>query len=373
MSTPIHTRIERLRKQMHDEKIDTLMIMSDENRRYLSGFTGRDSQFDESSGVLFITKEKILFATDSRFTEQVRKEAPLFDIYCYKTSLAKELFDILSRLGSKVVGYETKRLSCYHYQAMTETLNSHSSQVMLVSADNTLETFRVIKDESEIDWIRKSLALAEKAFIEVKKQIELGSTEKSLAWKLEQTLRNLGAEGLSFPSIVAAGPNSALPHAIPGEKEIQKGEPLLFDWGALLNGYCSDITRTLFIGKPDDRFERVFDTVLEAQTKAIQAIRAGMSGKEIDRIARSHIEERGYKEYFGHGLGHGVGLAVHEPPRLSPLKEDILEPGMVVTVEPGIYIPGWGGVRLENLIVVREEGVEVLNGIDCFSFSLDLA
>lgn len=356
---------------MHEGGIDTVMIMSDENRRYLSGFTGRDSQFDESSGALFITGERLLFATDSRFTEQAAKEAPLFEIYCYKTGLAKELFDILSLLNTRRLGYEARRLSCHQHQEMVDTMHSNASPVTLVAADASLETLRSVKEEAEIELIRKSLALAEQAFIEVKKEIRPGMTEKNLAWKLEQALRNGGADGLSFPSIVAAGENSALPHAIPGETAIREGTQLLFDWGALLNGYCSDITRTLFIGEPDNRFERIFHTVLDANQKAIQGIRAGVSGKEVDRMARSHIEAMGYKEYFGHGLGHGVGLAVHEPPRLSPLKEDILRPGMVVTVEPGIYIPGWGGVRLENLVVVREESAEVLNTIECAPYRVE--
>ncbi|MBU0995801.1 MAG: Xaa-Pro peptidase family protein [Proteobacteria bacterium] len=373
MTTHMETRIERVRKKIHDSDMDTLMILTDENRRYLSGFTGEDSQFDESAGALLITKDKLVFATDSRFTEQAKNESPLFDVYCYKTGLAKELNNILSTLGTQRLGYESKRLTCYQHQAMTETLISNQSSVVMVPADQILENLRIIKDETEIDQIRRSLAISENAFTEIKKQIKPDDTEKQLAWKLEQIIRNLGAESLSFPSIVAVGPNSALPHAIPGDRKINTGAQLLFDWGAILNAYCSDITRTLFIGKPDDTFKTVFQTVLDAQEKAIQNIRSGVSGKHIDSIARTHIENMGYKGFFGHGLGHGVGLAVHEPPRLSPIKDDTLLSGMVVTVEPGIYIPGWGGVRLENLIVVRDDGAEVLNTLDCLDYIFNIS
>lgn len=368
VSQQITKRLENVRKRMREMEIDTLMIMSDENRRYLSGFSGRDSQFDESSGALFISDDTLLFATDSRFTEQAAQEAPFFQIYCYTTGLSKEIFGILSRMKTRRLGYEAKRLSCHQQQEMQDTLSANGSNVILVAADASLETLRSIKDETEIAHIRNSLALAENAFLRVQKEIEIGMTEKELSWKLEQALRNDGADGLSFPSIVAIGQNSALPHAIPGETMLREGTQLLFDWGALLNGYCSDITRTLFIGESDERFEKIFQTVLEANQKATLKIRAGVSGKEIDRIARSHIEAMGYKEYFSHGLGHGVGLAVHEPPRLSPLKEDILQSGMVVTVEPGVYIPGWGGVRLENLVVVREDCAETLNTIPCIPY-----
>jgi Xaa-Pro aminopeptidase len=174
-------------------------------------------------------------------------------------------------------------------------------------------------------------------------------------------MREAGAEGISFPVITAAGPNAALPHAVPGDHQIAEGEPILFDWGARLEGYCSDISRTVVLGKADDTFRKVFSAVFEAQQKAIESIRPGMTGKQVDLVAREHIEQAGFGGKFGHGLGHGTGLAVHEAPRLSPIREDVLEAGMVFTVEPGIYLPEWGGVRLENMVVLREDGPEVLN------------
>jgi Xaa-Pro aminopeptidase len=217
------------------------------------------------------------------------------------------------------------------------------------------------KTQPEVAAIRKALRLAESVFSRVAADLRPGMTEKEAAWSLEKALREAGADGLSFPVIAASGPNSALPHAIPGDRPLQPGEPILFDWGVRLEGYCSDISRTLFMGKPDDTFRKVFQTVREAQEMAIAAIKAGADAKAVDNIARRHIEKMGFKDRFGHGLGHGVGLAIHEQPRLSPLSDKILEAGMVCTVEPGIYLPGWGGVRLENMIVVTSDGAEVLN------------
>ena len=371
MTKTTENRLERLRQLMKNAELDTFMVLTTENRRYLSGFTGEDAQFDESAGALFITADTLLFATDSRFTEQAAMEAPLFEVFCYKTGLGKELNAILSRLDTRKLGYESKRLSCYQYNLMIETIKANNVSVELIPADDVLGSLRAVKEESEIDQIRDALTIAENAFINLKSTIRMGMAEKEIAWNLEKIIRSNGAEGLSFPSIIATGPNSALPHAIPGERTLTHDEPLLIDWGTVLNGYCSDITRTLYAGTPDEKFVSVFTTVLEAQKKAIQAIRSGQNGKDIDAVARSHIASGGYEEYFGHGLGHGVGLAVHEYPSLSPVRDTILKAGMVVTVEPGIYIPGWGGVRLENLVVVRDGGAEVLNAIGCEDYILE--
>jgi Xaa-Pro aminopeptidase len=180
---------------------------------------------------------------------------------------------------------------------------------------------------------------------------------------MERRMREAGAEALSFPVIVAAGANSALPHAIPRDRPVRRGEPILFDWGARLGGYCSDTSRTLILGTPDAAFTEVFSTVKEAQRRAIAAVHPGAGTKSVDAVARDFIENSGYAGRFGHGLGHGTGLAIHEAPRLSPLRDTVLEVGMVVTVEPGVYLPDWGGIRLENQVVVRPEGAEVLNAL----------
>lgn len=193
-------------------------------------------------------------------------------------------------------------------------------------------------------------------------------TEKQAAWAMEKGMREGGAQAMAFPTIVASGPNSALPHAVPGDRAFKTGEPILFDWGAKLDGYCSDTTRTVVLGQPDATFKKVYQTVLDAQQKAMDAIKTGANTAAVDRLARSHIENAGFTGRFGHGLGHGTGLAVHEAPRLSPIRNTRLEEGMIVTVEPGIYLPDWGGIRIENQVVVRDDGPEVLTQLNrCYT------
>ena len=364
MNKNLTIRIENIRALMNKQDIDTLLVSTEENRRYLSGFTGEDSQCDESAGALLITADELILATDSRYDLQAANEAHRFNIVCYREGLAKSLPEILKQLDSKRLGFESVRISVKQFHEFEKLFSSENLDTELVPTENMVEQLRKIKTEDEIEKTRQALSLAEKAFERVLLKIEPGMTEKKIAWLLEMEMRESGAETLSFPSIVASGPNSALPHAIPGDRKWVEGEPLLFDWGARLNGYCSDTSRTLFLGQPDSTFQNVFETVVEAQKKAIAAIRDGVSTKAVDRIARDHIEDSGFKGKFGHGLGHGTGLAVHEEPRLSPLKDTVLKTGMLVTVEPGIYLPDWGGVRVENQVVVRDEGAEVLNSLE---------
>ncbi|MFC1829731.1 M24 family metallopeptidase [Thermodesulfobacteriota bacterium] len=360
----IADRLEYLRESLHEKNLDALLVLVEENRRYLSGFTGEDTQFDESAGALIVTRDKLILATDSRFELQAGNEATLYEIICYKEGLAKALPEITKNLKIQRFGFESIRMSYYQYRKITENLTSEAPQVELVETSDIVEVLRVIKEESEIEATRNALGIAELAFRKVAAALTPDMTEKEAAWAMEKEMREAGADGLSFPTIVASGPNSALPHAIPGNRKLSEGEPLLFDWGARLNGYCSDTSRTLVMGTPDETFESVYNTVMDAQKKAIDAIKPGMSSKAVDEIARKHIDAKGFKDKFGHGLGHGTGLAVHEAPRLSPLRDTRLETGMIFTVEPGIYLPGWGGIRIENQVVVRENGAEVLNGLN---------
>ncbi|MBI5895614.1 MAG: aminopeptidase P family protein, partial [Desulfobacterales bacterium] len=339
-----------------------------ENRRYLSGFTGEDHQFDESAGALLITADAQVLATDSRFELQAQKEAPLFEVVVYRNALVKELAVLVDRFHIRRLGFESVRISVHQHANFQKELDGKA--VELIASETLVETLRQVKSSDEIERTRRALALAEDVFRRVAKSLKPGMSEKSVAWAMEMGMRQAGADALSFPVIVAAGPNSALPHAIPTEREIQAGEPILFDWGAKLNGYCSDTTRTVYLGAPDDTFRRVHHIVLEAQQKAIAAIKAGISTKTVDAMARDHINQNGYEGKFGHGLGHGTGLAVHEAPRLSPLRDTLLESGMIVTVEPGIYLPEWGGIRIENQVVVRPDGPMVLNGLST-NFAID--
>ena len=364
MKPSIVKRLGQLRKSMNEKSFDALMILNGENRRFLSGYTGADTQIDESAGALFINDKKLLLATDSRYDTQAAAEAEGYEIVCYKKGLAKALPDICKMLDINCLGFEISRVSYKQYNEIHAALSSANNDIELIPTDNIVEDIRLIKDPDEIEKTKQALEIAENAFRRVMAELEPGMSEKETAWLLEKEMREAGADALSFPCIVASGPNSALPHAIPGKRTLKEGEPILFDWGAILNGYCSDTSRTTILGNADKTFQKVFNTVVEAQKLAIEAIRGGISSKEIDQIARHHIESTEYKGKFGHGLGHGTGLAIHEAPALSPLKETILRPGMLVTVEPGIYIPEWGGVRVENQVVVREDGAEVLNSLD---------
>jgi len=357
----IENRIKQVRKTFKKLNIDTLLILVEENRRYLSGFTGEDTQFDESSGALLISPDNLILATDSRYDEQAKQEAWRYDIVTYRKGLSNELPKILKSLRTKRLGFESIRVSVLQMNAIKKQLGKNKIRVVLVSTENIVENIRIIKDESEIEQTKKALEVAESAFLKFVPTIKPGMTEKDTAWRLEKKLRESGGDSMSFPVICASGPNSALPHAIPGQRKIKKGEPIIFDFGVKLNGYCSDTTRTVFIGRPDDTFKKVFQTVLDAQQMATEAIKPGKSSKAIDKIARDHIHKMGFKGKFGHSLGHGTGLAVHELPRISPLKDTKLKSGMIFTVEPGIYLPGQGGIRLENMVVVRENSAEVLN------------
>jgi Xaa-Pro aminopeptidase len=359
----IGTRIESLRKAIRNAGIDAMLVLIEENRRYLSGFLGEDHQFDESAGALIISQDQLILATDSRFEVQARMESPLYEVVVYRKGLAKLLPDLIQRLDIRKLGFESIRLSVKQYEGLCKELELASLNVELIPLEDMVEELRLIKSPEEIQRTRKALSLAESVFKSVVRSIAPGMTEKEVAWSMEVGMREAGADSLSFPVIVAAGKNSALPHAQPSDRPIESGEPILFDWGARLDGYCSDTSRTVILGKPDQTFLAVHQTVLSAQLSAIAAIKAGASSKRVDAVARDFISQNGYEGKFGHGLGHGTGLAVHEGPRLSPLKETTLRAGMIVTVEPGIYLPDWGGVRIEHQVVVGEDGPIVLNAL----------
>ncbi len=347
-------------------KLDAFLVLIGENRRYLSGYTGEDTQFDESAGALIISRDHLILATDSRFAEQAKMESPLFEVLCYQKGLMKELPQILKRIHVRRLGIEGARMSHSQFVKLRDELKMQQISIDMQDTVHMVERQRIIKSDDEINAIKKSVAAAESDFNQFLQELRPGMTEHQAAWRLERKMRDAGADALSFPVISAFGKNSALPHAIPGNTLLKKGIPLLFDWGARLNGYCSDMTRTVCLGTPDAQFDKIFTIVYDAQQKAIEAIRPGASSKQIDALARDHIHAKGYGDFFGHGLGHGVGLAIHEPPSISPLaeKDIILAENMVFTVEPGIYLPEWGGVRLENMVVVRSGGREVLNQLE---------
>jgi Xaa-Pro aminopeptidase len=342
-------RLTKLRATLPEHDIDAILVSQPQNRRYLSGFTG-------SAGWLVITEERAVMATDFRYYEQVGREAPSFELARIQTRVSDLLPEVLADLGIKRLGFESQHLTV----EQLSTLSKEAKGVEWLPLENTVEKIRAVKDQYEIEALRRSAALNDDAFAHLVEVIGPGMTEREAAWEIEAYMRGHGASKVAFDLIVAAGPNGALPHARPGDQAIQPGAPVVIDIGCVLDDYCSDMTRTFCLGEPSSRYLEVWNLVLQAQEAAEAVIRAGTSGMEADAAARDLIVEAGYGDYFGHGLGHGVGLAVHEGPRASRLSEDTFEAGMSLTVEPGIYLPGEFGVRIEDLVIIGQDGIEIL-------------
>ncbi len=353
-------RISRLQAALRRKKTDALLVAQPDNRRYLSGYTATDHGIQESSGYLLIPADgSPLLLTDSRFTLQAEAEAPLFQVECYTKGLLKLLEKLTAKLGIRTLGFESDYTLHATFLRLSTMAEKHGLE--LKAESGLVERMRVVKSEEELQLLRKSTALNEKVFQSVYNTIEPGMTEREIALALELTMREMGAEGPSFDTIVAFGTNAARPHAVPTDRELQAGDLVLIDMGLVYQGYCSDMTRTFVAGKPDQTFLERHRLVRRAMLAGINAIRAGVTGFDVDHAARQVLIDAGYGDFFGHGLGHGVGIAVHEEPRLSSRNRKKLQAGMVVTVEPGIYLAEWGGIRLENMAIVTEDGCEVIN------------
>mgnify|MGYP001242154713 CR=1 FL=1 len=351
----METRLEGIRSRFEDLGIDALIVSSDENRRYLSGFTG-------SAGSLILTSNEAVLATDFRYVEQAGQQSPYFRVLRTLGSL-DWLITLLDELGVKRLGFESQHMTVASHERLLKALNEKDLDytTSLIATSGVVETIRSVKDPLEMIALTRAIEIADQAFEEVAKTIRAGQTEAEIAWNLEKTMRELGAESVSFDTIVAAGPNAALPHHRPSDQAIRESEPLIIDMGAKYQGYCSDLSRTLCLGQPDETFRKVYDTVLGAQLAAIAMVERGMTAGDADALARTVIEEAGYGDNFGHSLGHGVGLAVHEQPGVGPNSNTILENGMAFTIEPGIYISGWGGVRIEDVVVLEDGKARVIS------------
>jgi Xaa-Pro aminopeptidase len=346
-----HGRLEQLRELLEAEQLGAMIVSQAENRRYLSGFTGTD-------GTLFIAAREAVLITDFRFTEQASREAPLFEIVeAIPNVLGLELVRLAGETGVGRVGFEAEHVSYAVHHNMAELAEEHE----LVPVQGLVEGLRAVKDEEELALIRQAAAIGDGALTQIRQIMRPGMTEREVAWEIEAHMRTHGAEAVGFDIIVASGPNGAMAHATVTDRVIQEGEPIVLDLGARVEGYRSDLTRTLVLGKPDERFDEIYYLVLDAQTMALAGIKPGMTGRQADALARDVIARRGYGKRFGHGLGHSVGLAVHEDPRMGTQSDAVLYPGNTLTVEPGIYITGWGGVRIEDLVLVTDTGIEVLS------------
>lgn len=343
-------RIVSLRQRMAEEGISYLLITRPENRFYLSGFTG-------TTGVLLIGENTADFLTDFRYIEQVKEESPHFNVVRIEQGT---VFGVVSELlrnykGNKLF-FEENHLNVKAYHELRNMLQGLAVQ----GCSGLVEEIRLVKDTSEIEITRQAMAIGDQAFTHILQYIRPGVSESELALELEFFMRKAGASGIGFATIMASGPRAALPHGVASDRKLQKGDLLTMDFGCIFKGYHSDMTRTVVLGQPAEKQQEIYQIVLEAQLAGLAAVKAGIKAKDADAAARKVITDRGYGEYFGHGTGHGVGLEIHESPSLNTRDETILQAGMVVTVEPGIYLPGWGGVRIEDSVLVTEEGCEIL-------------
>ena len=348
-------RVEGLVAQFNDQELDGVLISAPENRRYLSGFSG-------SAGYLLITKAKSILATDSRYTEQATNQSPYFDVRQVSGGWGW-LIDELKDSGVKKVGFESQDMTVASYNNLIDAIKGDSAlgDVSFVPAPGLAENQRIIKDHEELQMLQLAIDAADKAMDQVTPVITPGMTEKEVAWRLETAMRDFGADTISFDTIVAAGPNGAMAHHQPTDYVIKQNDPIVIDMGAKVAGYCSDLSRSIAVGEPDETFNKIYDTVLGAQLTAINAVKVGMTGEETDNLSREVITQAGYRDNFGHSLGHGVGLEIHENPRVGPRSPDVLELNTVFTVEPGIYLSGWGGIRIEDIVILREDGAVPLS------------
>jgi Xaa-Pro aminopeptidase len=343
-------RLNKIRQKIADSGLDALFVSQAENRRYLSGFTG-------SSGYLFITQSDAILATDFRYTEQAENQAPAFKIFQTQGAISKWFNELISSFTAKKIGFEANDISFAIYRSVTTNILGKE----LIPTEGLVESLRAVKDADELALMLKAIAVCDAAFEKVASEMQTGITEAEMAWEMEKAMRENGSGVLPFNIIVASGPNAAQPHHQPTDRPIAAGEPVIIDMGASISGYTSDLSRTICLEKRDEKFGKIYDLVLGAQLTAIATIASGMTGDTADSLARIVIEQGGYGDNFGHGLGHGVGLATHEAPRVGKESKDILTDGMVFTVEPGIYISGWGGVRIEDIIVLKDGRAKVLS------------
>ncbi|NLM52532.1 MAG: aminopeptidase P family protein [Firmicutes bacterium] len=342
-------RLNALRQKLQEKNLAAALITDPVNVAYLSGFTG-------TAGFLVVTEKAAALFTDFRYLEQAQAQAPAFEIIDVAGKQWEKVNAFLTDHQVQTIAVEKDHLTVHTYDEIARTC----AGIELQKLSSPVAELRRIKSREEIESIKKAQALTDAAFHYILDKVRPGVSEQELALELEFYLRKHGAAGLAFNMIVASGPRSALPHGTASPKVLAEGDAVVFDFGCIVDGYCSDMTRTVFVGRVSQKQRQVYEAVLAAQEKALSELRAGLTGRQAHALARDVLAEHGFAAYFGHGLGHGVGREIHEAPRLSPLSEDVLACGMVVTVEPGVYLPGEFGVRIEDMVVIGENGVENL-------------
>ncbi|NEW63033.1 M24 family metallopeptidase [Granulicatella sp. zg-ZJ] len=343
------SRIEKVQQKLVERGLDALLVTNLYNLRYVAGFTG-------TTGLAVITKDNAFFVTDARYTEQAAKQCKGYTIVQNLGPIFLEVKKIVTNEHIKTLGFEDGSMSVKEYDGLKELLSAQ-----LVSASGLVEGLRILKDAEEFDIIRQACHIADQAFDYILGEIKPGVTEIEIANKMDFYMRSLGASGVSFETIIASGERSAMPHGVASTKVIEKGDFITMDYGCYYNGYVSDMTRTISLGEPRHaQLKEIHQVVLGAQTLVNESVKAGLSCADMDKIARDYITQNGYGEYFVHSTGHGIGLEIHEAPAVSRISESVLEVGHAVTNEPGIYIPGIGGVRIEDDIFITENGAEIV-------------
>ncbi|WP_144511064.1 Xaa-Pro peptidase family protein [Bacillus sp. FJAT-22090] len=341
-------KLEKLRVALEEQGVDALLITNGYNRHYMTGFTG-------TAGVAIVSKNDAVFITDFRYTEQAASQIKDFRIVKHEKTLIEEVAAQVSQMGIQSLGFEKDDLTYSSFELYKQAVKAE-----LVPLSGLVEKIRLIKTDEEISIIKAACRIADEAYEHIVTYIKPGMTELEVSNELEFFMRKRGATSSSFDTIVASGIRSALPHGVASDKVIEDGDFVTLDFGAVYNGYISDTTRTVAVGQPSEQLKEIYQVVLDSQLLALEKVKPGMTGKEADAIARDYIASKGYGEAFGHSLGHGIGLEVHEGPGLSYRSDIVLEPGMVITIEPGIYLPNIGGVRIEDDALVTENGLEKL-------------
>ena len=352
-------RLARLREATAEVGADAAIVSHPANRHYFSGFPAGDHAPDESSGVLVVSEESaILFTSPTNLPWAESAVRSPLTARPWNRPWPQFLGQELRSLGVRCAAFEDRALSVADHAGIL----SAAGEIRFVPVDNAFHALRAVKSDGELAMIAEAARITDAAFVMATSDLQPGITEKSLAWQIESTMHDLGADGPGFPIIVAAGPHGARPHHDPSDRQIEEGEPVVIDMGAMIGGYTADLTRTICLGQAPPAYVDRYNTVLSAQRRALMQIRAAMSGQEADAVAREMLSAAGCGDQFVHGLGHGVGLNIHEFPSLGQSSADILEPGHVVTIEPGLYFEGWGGIRIEDLCVVTPSSLKVLSG-----------
>jgi len=343
-------RIKKVQKKLKEENLDAILVTTPPNVRYLSGYSG-------SNGILLITPKTSVFLTDFRYKDQSKKEVKGSEVFLGSRDLLEDLSKLKGIKGKRIkLGFESKNLTCNSFQRLKSIL----PEALLVPTENIVQSILIQKDQKEIEKIKKAVAITDQVFTQILGLIQPGITEIDVAAEIEYMIRKQGADDIAFGTIVASGRRSALPHGRASKKKIKPNQPVTLDYGAVVDGYVSDITRTIMVGKATRKFKKIYKTVFYSQQKAIRSAKPKLKCFKLDKIARDVIKRAGFGKYFGHGLGHGIGLLVHDYPPVNSKSQEVLKQGMVITIEPGIYIPNWGGVRIEDDVLITRSGCEVL-------------